>query len=592
MKNLESYKKKQILSPPMGIACELSLKGGKYYKATCLLIMVSFFLFGSLPPVYASSQNDVTLMSDDTWTIDVGANEIGDDECTFYKEYRFHLYNEKEDSGEHIEEVRLTFDPNQNQLVKDTYSLYDRCDIERVDPYTIIGRNILEDGSIGLRFRTGETKRMVPPFSIKREVDNVYFESTGTQTVTIRVTPQQPNFVDIWMDIHARSTSEADVRVLSTSMFYFRRVTEQGNVGFHINNPWEGKEYEVKVKLQITPKKGNVSYIPGGWAGFREINDGKSPTIGKTATITTDFGTGEAVSLEDLNFNLVKLQYYAAHLYATSTPTKILIEEAISTPATTPKPTPTPAPTTTPIPTPTPTPTPALAPSASPTSATLPPETAAEYPTMYFIVPLIVVLVLIAVFVGVKYRGVVVGTKKKASIGTLKEETVKSASTLDAPVAPLQGGEKKPSKKIIGHEVFICYSSEDKPVADAMVATLESKGIRCWIAPRDVLPGINYQEALVDAIDSTRIMVLIFSSHSNSSPHVIRELSRAVSKGVIVIPFRIEDVPLSKSMEYLVALPHWLDALTPPVEQHLNKLAETIQLFLNKEKTDSEEDTT
>lgn len=203
----------------------------------------------------------------------------------------------------------------------------------------------------------------------------------------------------------------------------------------------------------------------------------------------------------------------------------------------------------------------------------------------------LVVMLLIAVLAGLKYRGGV-GKKKREPSGTSKEETRGSLPTMKTPVSPLQEEKENPSRKIVEHDVFISYSSEDKPVADAMCANLESKGIRCWIAPRDVLPGINYQEAIIDAIDESHIMALVFSSHSNNSPHIIRELTEAVSKSVIIIPFRIEDVLPSKSMKYLIGVPHWLDAQTPPLEQHLEKLAETIQLFLNKKKKDSIADRT
>lgn len=126
------------------------------------------------------------------------------------------------------------------------------------------------------------------------------------------------------------------------------------------------------------------------------------------------------------------------------------------------------------------------------------------------------------------------------------------------------------------HDVFITYSHKDKPVADAICASLENNNIRCWIAPRDVLPGENFPEAIIEAITRSRVMVLIYSSHSNTSPHVIRELTKAVSCGSIIIPFRIEDAPLSKSMEYLIGLPHWLDALTPPLEYHIGILVDTV----------------
>ena len=84
----------------------------------------------------------------------------------------------------------------------------------------------------------------------------------------------------------------------------------------------------------------------------------------------------------------------------------------------------------------------------------------------------------------------------------------------------------------MAHDVFISYSNRDKAVADATCATLEGKRIRCWIAPRDVIPGLSYAEALIDALNRSRIMVLVFSASANSSPQVMREVERAVNKGI------------------------------------------------------------
>ena len=134
------------------------------------------------------------------------------------------------------------------------------------------------------------------------------------------------------------------------------------------------------------------------------------------------------------------------------------------------------------------------------------------------------------------------------------------------------------------HDIFISYSHEDKSVADAICATLESVNTRCWIAPRDVLPGQNYPSAIIQAIEQCRLMVMVFSSKSNNSDHVIRELTKAVSKGIIIIPFRIENVPPSQDMEYLIGIPHWLDALTPPLERHIEKLVQTVKVLLEKRK--------
>jgi hypothetical protein len=141
-----------------------------------------------------------------------------------------------------------------------------------------------------------------------------------------------------------------------------------------------------------------------------------------------------------------------------------------------------------------------------------------------------------------------------------------------------------PVLRVTEHDVFISYSSEDKPIADAICNYLESRQIRCWVAPRDILPGMNYQESIIDAIDSSSIMVLIFSSHSNKSPHVLSEVNEAMSNEIIIIPFRIEDILPSKAMKYLISVPHWLDAMTPPLEQHIRELEETIKILIEKKK--------
>jgi uncharacterized RDD family membrane protein YckC len=135
----------------------------------------------------------------------------------------------------------------------------------------------------------------------------------------------------------------------------------------------------------------------------------------------------------------------------------------------------------------------------------------------------------------------------------------------------------------MAHDLFISYSAKDKPIADAVCAALEAERIRCWIAPRDVLPGVPYGEALIEALNDSRVLVLVFSSHSNDSPQVMREVERAVSKGIFILPFRIENVPLCKEMEYYISTPHWLDAITTPMEECLARLAQTAKMLLERE---------
>jgi len=132
----------------------------------------------------------------------------------------------------------------------------------------------------------------------------------------------------------------------------------------------------------------------------------------------------------------------------------------------------------------------------------------------------------------------------------------------------------------VAFDVFISYASKDKIVADAVCVRLESSGIRCWIAPRDIVAGTSYGEAIIEAIHGAKVMVLVFSSNANASGHIPKEVERAVSKGVAILPFRIEDVAPGKSLDYFIGSVHWLDAMTPPMEKHLDDLAATVHKLI------------
>ncbi len=114
----------------------------------------------------------------------------------------------------------------------------------------------------------------------------------------------------------------------------------------------------------------------------------------------------------------------------------------------------------------------------------------------------------------------------------------------------------------MAHDVFISHSSKDKTVADAVCAKLEANGIRCWIAPRDVVPSAEYGESIIDAIVQSRIMVLVFSAEANASSQIRREVERAVNHSVAILPFRIENVLPARSLEYFIGNVHWLDAFS------------------------------
>lgn len=132
----------------------------------------------------------------------------------------------------------------------------------------------------------------------------------------------------------------------------------------------------------------------------------------------------------------------------------------------------------------------------------------------------------------------------------------------------------------MAHDVFISHSQRNKTVADALCAGLEAGGIRCWIAPRDVLPGRSFAGEITRAINQSKVMVLVFSADSNNSEQILREVQLAANARLHIIQFRIEEVVPNDDLQYYLSTPHWLDAVTPPLEGHLARLRASIEVLL------------
>ena len=138
-------------------------------------------------------------------------------------------------------------------------------------------------------------------------------------------------------------------------------------------------------------------------------------------------------------------------------------------------------------------------------------------------------------------------------------------------------------RKTMASDVFISYSHCDKAIADAVCFKLESRGIRCWYAPRDIVAGEEWALAIVAAIKSCRVMVLLYSDFSNASKQVLREVSTAVDEEIPLVPFKLSQAQPSGSMQYYLATVHWMDAIDPPLEERMDELAVMVEALLKKD---------
>lgn len=132
----------------------------------------------------------------------------------------------------------------------------------------------------------------------------------------------------------------------------------------------------------------------------------------------------------------------------------------------------------------------------------------------------------------------------------------------------------------MAHDAFISYAKDDKETVDAICQALEDNGLRCWYAPRDIPIGADWDASLMEALSASRVMILVWTTHSDQSKQVKREVALALDEiGVTVIPYRTEAIDPSKLRYYLSGI-QWFDASTPPPEANLRRLVEQVKIAL------------
>ncbi|MGD2087459.1 MAG: SUMF1/EgtB/PvdO family nonheme iron enzyme [Candidatus Aminicenantes bacterium] len=140
------------------------------------------------------------------------------------------------------------------------------------------------------------------------------------------------------------------------------------------------------------------------------------------------------------------------------------------------------------------------------------------------------------------------------------------------------------------HQVFISYASDnnnsavsDRKVADQICSAMETQNIRCWIAHRNILPGDEWLNAIIDAVEKSKIIVLVFSANTEQSQWVKDEITLALNRKIKIIPFRIENVSPQQSLRILDVRCQWMDAFTPPLEKHIESLVKIVSRHLGLE---------
>lgn len=134
------------------------------------------------------------------------------------------------------------------------------------------------------------------------------------------------------------------------------------------------------------------------------------------------------------------------------------------------------------------------------------------------------------------------------------------------------------------YDVFISHSVKDKVKADAICHILEEHNIRCFYAPRDILPGENWDVAIEDALKVSNIFLLVFSKNAENSNYVHSELLLAIQNEHKIVPFMIDDTVPGKGFGVQIARFNWIDGISEPFIDRVTGLARGLHKLINGDK--------
>lgn len=132
------------------------------------------------------------------------------------------------------------------------------------------------------------------------------------------------------------------------------------------------------------------------------------------------------------------------------------------------------------------------------------------------------------------------------------------------------------------HSVLISYSNIDQHLAEKVLQALRIKNINCWAAFEKIRPGESWPAIINEAINQCEIFLLILTKNSNGSRQVIRELTQADHLNKKLYCFQVENIVISREMQYFFSSIHRHEAFRSDFENSLAKMADDISLQLSE----------
>ena len=202
---------------------------------------------------------------------------------------------------------------------------------------------------------------------------------------------------------------------------------------------------------------------------------------------------------------------------------------------------------------------------------------------IYPLVPIDSGIVSLCAILGLTTSLVGIGAwKVVTNIANSKRKDEKVFGLISQPIEPDSSRAKTADVELLNphQNIFVSFSKQDQAAALEILGRIGATDLKCWISCRDVPRGRDYQDAIVEALDQSGAMILVFSNNANKSEEIKRELALASAKRLFVLPVRIENADPTKGFKYQLATRQYVD-LFEDREKNMALIVDTLKRQLS-----------
>ena len=130
-------------------------------------------------------------------------------------------------------------------------------------------------------------------------------------------------------------------------------------------------------------------------------------------------------------------------------------------------------------------------------------------------------------------------------------------------------------------EVFVSYSSQDHTQVSKIIERLRKAGVSVWMDEGGIDAATLWSEAIVEAINESKVLIMMVSKHSTDSANVVKEVMLASESSKTILPVYLEPADIPTRLKYQLTGIQHSEAYSLTPDELRNQIRETRKLLLH-----------